>query len=403
MVPSSFVSHVTVFRIVVIGIIPFLTTSFVYNHDHQQFKFRLNQSFGTFESSPSSSSYASSLLDADQAKGMASRALVEEELLSKAEQGFLVMPNEGERKDALKVVKKLQKIKKKGSGSGGGGGFGGASKDKVKKNSDSPAYNPRLDKDGFGAVLISEGVARINDVITSETVDKLRVYVNEMLEEKIHKDTEAESGDFARVLLPKNRWDLLLPLDQADPVMQAMDELIGKGGSLNSILDSTVGKDGRIYEMACLVSDPGSERQAIHPDIPFESEDEITLITCFVALQDINDTMGPTVYLPKTNTAANHERFNNRATADEMLAETRNLYSTLNAGDCSVYNPATLHCGSANKSDTRRAIFYLTFWNPRKEYPGTPNNPGSLREELRQQELTLRDLRQLISNWKSER
>lgn len=396
--PSSIVSLITAFKIVVIGMAPALISSFV-NHDRQDFKFQLHQSFGTFESSPSSSSYASSLLDTEQAKGIASRALVEEGLLSEADQGFLSMANGGERKEALKVVKKMQKKKK--NGSGGGGGFGSSSKAKIKKKADSPAYNPRLDKDGFGAVLIHEGVARINNVMSIETVDNLRGYVNKVLDEKIHKDTEMGSGDFARVLLPKNRWDLLLPLDQVDPVMQAMDELIGDEGSLNSILDSTVGKDGRIYEMACLVSDPGSERQVIHPDIPFESEDEVTLVTCFVALQDINEIMGPTVYLPRTNTAADHERFNNRATADEMLTETRNVFSTLDAGDCSVYNPATLHCGSANKSETRRAIFYLTFWNPRKEYPGTPNNPGSLREDLREQELTLKNLRQQILDWKS--
>ena len=84
MIPSSIVSLVTVFKIVVIGTAPVLTSSFV-NHDRQDFKFQLNQSFGTFESSPSSSSYASSLLDTEQAKGIASRALVEEVLLSEAD------------------------------------------------------------------------------------------------------------------------------------------------------------------------------------------------------------------------------------------------------------------------------------------------------------------------------
>jgi len=293
--------------------------------------------------------------------------------------------------------------KSSGGGAGGFGGGGATKKTKVAKKSKSYSYTARLDKDGFGSILINDGVARINNVLKKETVSDLRNYVDDVLEEEIAREAETtNSGSFARVLQPKNRWDLLLPLDTNDSVMKAMDELIGKeNGSLNSILDSTVGEDGVLYELAALVSDPGSERQVIHPDIPFESEDSVSLVTCFFALQNIDETMGPTVYLPGTNTEYHHEKFNNRATADALLSETQSVLATLNAGDCSIYNPATLHCGSSNKSENRRAIFYFTFWNPTKDYPGTSNNPGSLRSELRTKPLTLKDLRKHISTWKA--
>ena len=243
---------------IIVGVIPAFASSFT-NSDNYGFRFQLSNLSGTIHSTTEASSYVSNLLDMEQSKGMANRALFEEDLLTQAEQSALTMADEKERKDALKTVKKLQKMKNQGKGSGGG--FGGAPKKRIK----SSAYNPRLDKDGFGAILISEGVARIDNVMTEATVDNLRVYINEILDVRLKEATHTNSDDFARVLLPKNRWDLLLPLDEVDPVMEAMDELIGDKGSLNSILESLVGKDARLYEMACLVSDPGSERQVIHP------------------------------------------------------------------------------------------------------------------------------------------
>lgn len=278
-----------------------------------------------------SSSDITSLLDIEQAKGMAGRALVEEELLLE-NQDILVMADEGRRKHALKAVKKMQKAQSRGKSSSGVGGFGGATRQtKTAKKSKSYSYTARLDKDGFGSILINDGVARINNVLEEETVEGLRTYVNDVLEEEISSEAESSnSGNFARVLQPKNRWDLLLPLDSNSAVMKAMDELIGKNhGTLNSILESTVGEGGVLYELAALVSDPGSERQVIHPDIPFESEDSVSLVTCFFALQDIDETMGPTVYLPGTNTKYHHEKFNNRATADALLSETESVLATL--------------------------------------------------------------------------
>jgi len=234
----------------------------------------------------------SGLLDIEQSKGIASRALEEEELL-RDNQDILEFIDERERNKAKKAIKKMQNKLRVSSG---GGGFGSSSKAKKGDRNGSSSYNPKFDKDGFGAILIRDGVARVNNAMKESTASELKHYVDILLQSAIQDEEAASSsGNFARVLLPKNRWDLLLPFDSNSyAVMAAMEELLGENGSLNSILDSTVGKDGRLYELAALVSDKGSERQVIHPDIPFESEDSVTLVTCFVALQDIDDTMGPT-------------------------------------------------------------------------------------------------------------
>ena len=63
----------------------------------------------------------------------------------------------------------------------------------------------------------------------------------------------------------------------------------------------------RLYELSALVSEPGAPRQPIHPDNPHQ--ERAPLLTCFVALQDISAPMGPTIFLPGTNTAEAHAAY----------------------------------------------------------------------------------------------
>jgi hypothetical protein len=55
------------------------------------------------------------------------------------------------------------------------------------------------------------------------------------------------------------------------------------------------------------MSEPNSQPQVVHPDTPHK--EEAILYTCFVALQDISIDMGPTTWLPRTDTQEMHERF----------------------------------------------------------------------------------------------
>jgi ectoine hydroxylase-related dioxygenase (phytanoyl-CoA dioxygenase family) len=70
---------------------------------------------------------------------------------------------------------------------------------------------------------------------------------------------------------------------------------------------SLLGKDAILYELSCMMRDPNSQRQVVHPDTPHK--EEAVLYTCFVALQDISIDMGPTTWLPRTHTQEMHERF----------------------------------------------------------------------------------------------
>ena len=72
---------------------------------------------------------------------------------------------------------------------------------------------------------------------------------------------------FANLVLLSNRCDLLLPL--RGPVVAALEELLGAGSVLGELLEEIVGPDAVFNELACLISEPGSKQQPIHPDTPY--------------------------------------------------------------------------------------------------------------------------------------
>ena len=97
----------------------------------------------------------------------------------------------------------------------------------------------------------------------------------------------------------------------------------------------------------------------MHPDNPMiAGRDDPTLLTCFIALQDVNLKMGPTVYMPRTNTEEIHAAFKDEVVADgklespkdELLRTRKTVLGTLQKGSCAIYDSRLLHCGSANRS-----------------------------------------------------
>ena len=44
---------------------------------------------------------------------------------------------------------------------------------------------------------------------------------------------------------------------------------------------------GRLYELAALISDPGSQRQPLHSDFPYREGEGAAIVVAFVALQDV--------------------------------------------------------------------------------------------------------------------
>lgn len=136
--------------------------------------------------------------------------------------------------------------------------------------------------------------------------------------------------------------------------------------------------NGRLYELAALISDPGSRAQPLHADFPYCEGEGAAIVIAFVALQDVEPDMGPTAIIPRTHTAEAHARFNG-AERLALVRECPHTRGLLGTGDANVIDARTLHCGGGNDSLKRRVLFYCSFRRRGRATAGTHSLLPALR------------------------
>lgn len=304
-----------------------------------------------------------------------------------------------EERECLQEATALVALQQKGgrvrSGQGlagdtGGFGGGGGAKASKKSTSKGTSKKKKKDKDKVvvlqgdllkhGSVLakelVREGVVRMDGLLSESATDALREFVDS---ERRQYTADVEAGltqwtdRFSDVVLYSNRCNVLLPLH--GPPVDALHELIGQGTVLGSLLEEVVGPDALFNELACLISEPGSQQQPIHPDTPWTPRPP--LYAAFVALQDVEADMGPTIYFPGTHTKEHYTEFYGgdyeRAQYEQATGHRTNpvpkeylrsrpvKLGLLKKGDVVLYNQQTLHAGGANVSPDRiRRQFYFS-------------------------------------------
>eukprot|EP00930_Biecheleria_cincta_P088775 TRINITY_DN78025_c0_g1_i1.p1 TRINITY_DN78025_c0_g1~~TRINITY_DN78025_c0_g1_i1.p1 ORF type:complete len:437 (-),score=66.44 TRINITY_DN78025_c0_g1_i1:11-1321(-) len=172
---------------------------------------------------------------------------------------------------------------------------------------------------------------------------------------------------------PLTRWDMRLPVDPT--VYNALQELLG--GQLGSAFEELCGGTGaELWELGAVVSEPGAAPQPVH----FDAAEEC-LYTAFVALQPITYEMGPTHFLPGTNTKIAHEQF--EANPGEFVESLKPTAAVLEAGDAVIYDSRILHCGGQNVSNQTRALLYITFRHPAVDAKALGIHQHSIRASIR--------------------
>lgn len=331
--------------------------------------------FGSGDSAASTAA-ALDLLYADQQGARARRASEEKELLER-----------GKRK-----VRPLKAPKIKAKPIKAGSGFGKAS-GPAKVNDDR---SPRERLGAAQAEMVArDGVLRIDRALSGEAADLLREHV---LRERDRAESATSStdgvGDFdnlSRQLYGvenrrKERCDLLLSLvvdseggegGKTGAVISALDELLGSEGTLLPIYEELVTSEGELYEFASVITNPGADRQQIHPDLPFRVEAPLYVV--FLALQDVTEAMGPTTFLLGSHTREAIDAFNDPSTKDNLLLNSDGRLAVLKKGDAVVFDARVLHCGNANDEfqGETRALLNFSFRSPKET--GGLGYDGSMR------------------------
>jgi len=308
------------------------------------------------------------------------------------EQEKLIVKRGELEEEFVSVVKPLKATVIKVRGTGKAGGFGKVSGGSGSSNNKASS---KAEGNAHAKILKKEGVLRIDNVLSADTADSVREHLYNL---RYQSEKEVKEGKiqpiqrFADVLLKQNRCDLTIPLG-AEIISEALEESLCKS-PVGSTIASVFGDDAILHELSCLMSDSGSQRQNVHPDTPFIDGKGPVLYTCFIALQDVTLDMGPTTWFPRTHNKESHDAFMDTyesegggdSPKDKLIKTKPAVLGTLSKGSCAIFDSRTLHCGTANRSDLSRALFYFSFKNPNVGYPG---NPASIRRELASANISL--------------
>jgi hypothetical protein len=240
-----------------------------------------------------------------------------------------------------------------------------ASEEKLFNKAEKSDLKSPIDEQYLESIT-KDGVVRINNVISKELAKQLSDFIiNELESSKLAvKDGKIETIErFSNMLSSNNRWDLKLPMDPL--VTNALIALLKSDGAFKQLMTSLVTEDGELFELAAFYTLSGAGRQVLHADTLFSSKP--ALYTCAIALQDISEDMGPTLFIPGSHTKIIHKKFDSKKTKDEVLLNNPHKVSTLNTGDVSIYDSRVLHCGTPNRSNKQRILMYVTFRNPSKK------------------------------------
>lgn len=278
-----------------------------------------------------------------------------------------------------------------------GSGFGAATSSKAKAAQ-------------LAEALSYKGVIRLNGCLKRETARALRLLILDEMERAREAISIGEMDAFSVLGMEperKSRTDFKVSLVRrgetegetvfSHPVADALNELFGENGILRSLYDVIAGDNGLMYDLGCMTTQPGSPRQTIHTDFPWQPIPPIYSV--YVALQDVTAEMGPTVFFPRTNNPKDHGEWKRPATFDDYLREKTPKFALLKKGDLIVYDPLVLHCGAANLLETGavRSLFNVGFRNPKVQ--GDFGYGGSMRPGY-QGQMTFGQLKKCLSRYK---
>ena len=177
----------------------------------------------------------------------------------------------------------------------------------------------------LGRLLEREGCVSVSSVVSESTCDKLLAFINTE-NERLTALVNTKSGVDQQFLFDEyfggvncrgtgkiaTRQDMFLPLSDVT-VREGLEEAFL---SLRPLLEETVTLDGMIHELSSFIGDKGAPRQCVHADtivLPCPQYPDASMepmYTVFVALQDVDDAMGHTVFYPRTHTPKAHVMWN---------------------------------------------------------------------------------------------
>jgi ectoine hydroxylase-related dioxygenase (phytanoyl-CoA dioxygenase family) len=237
--------------------------------------------------------------------------------------------------------------------------------------------------------LRTHGYVQVPAVLDPALAESVRDYADV----EIAKWRELSRHDmFGNIQEGALRHDLKLPMSSV--VREAVNQVIERTRPLFAAL---VGEEAELAELAVIQALPGARAQPVHADTAHpvtrflqveafaDDEDEETvedlaalqevfirdaavLCTALIPLQDTDESMGPTLVWPDTNTPHHHqilwtEKIGGKLQVSEAdsILNSEHKAMAMKAGGMVLYDSCTIHCGGENRSAKKRTVLCMSF------------------------------------------
>ena len=249
------------------------------------------------------------------------------------------------------------------------------------------------------SALRADGACVVQGLLSTELASRMVTIADESVTAGLGTLLSGDSadGDFSKIqgfspaAVEGNADGAQLRLQRRLPLCPTVREAMQQAlASLGHVLRVALGANAVLWELACLVANPGAPGQTFHRDAGEPDQAHAGLYSVFIALQDITCDMGPTLVIPRTHS-------NEAAAADPLLRSAEERYLSareraidsagtevdtglldaaeraaraframnrgplLRCGDALVYDSRLRHCGSANVSGEPRRLLNFGF------------------------------------------
>lgn len=216
--------------------------------------------------------------------------------------------------------------------------------------------------------LREDGVVLIPNVLSSAKAATLYTHLESKLAQSLAAITAGRASEkecFAPIACRRGRHMVNLTLE---PVI--VDALAEALPVLRPYLQGAFESEEPVLaELAGIRSSNGAPSQPVHSDINTPCPGPPGVLSVFVALQDVDEEMGPTIFLPGTHADKRaHAAIKSPSKKAQLLRNGPIRLGTMPAGACTLYDGHLLHAGGANESPRCRWLLNVTFVPPLERF-----------------------------------
>lgn len=146
---------------------------------------------------------------------------------------------------------------------------------------------------------------------------------------------------------------------------------LAKDRRIVDVVESLIGPDIKLFGSQCFMKPPGGVQKPYHQDSAYFTIEPLSLVTCWIALDDVTVENGCMWVIPGSHTDGIYDHSQPWEVAgrtdmqipDASIDISREVPITLSAGSCSFHHSVLLHRSGPNQTESHRrglAVHYMS-------------------------------------------